>query len=173
MTSPAKLLFAALAVALAGCASTQPPLEKSASPDILPLSIDESFQIRKILTSVFDPEIIETPTTNRAIQLERMRRTWGAVDAIEVAQRYGSYFTVFWRNKETADVTVRLEYRQAGLANTVLSMERTYPATRGSHRTTFEVVGDDFLEFGRVTAWRLLLVVDGRIVNFKQSFMWR
>lgn len=173
MTSPAKLLCAALAVALAGCASTQPPLEKSASPDILQLSIDDSFQIRKILTSVFDPAIIEPPTTNRAIQMERLRRTWGAVNSIEVAERYGSYFTVFWRNKETSDVTVRLEYRQAGLANTVLSMERTYPATSGSHRTTFEVVGDDFLEFGRVTAWRILLIADGRIVNFKQSFMWR
>jgi hypothetical protein len=54
-----------------------------------------------------------------------------------------------------------------------MAQERFYPAARGSRRSTFQVVGDDFLENGRVSAWRILLVVDGRIVAFRQSYMWR
>ena len=32
---------------------------------------------------------------------------------------------------------------------------------------------DEFLENGRVTAWRALLIVEGRIVALSQSYMWR
>jgi hypothetical protein len=54
-----------------------------------------------------------------------------------------------------------------------MAKERFYPDTVGSHRSTFEVVGDEFFENGRVTSWRALLIVDGRIVALSQSYMWR
>ena len=88
-------------------------------------------------------------------------------------ERYGNYFTFFWRTQKTTDVTVRLEYRQAALGNYVMAQERHYPEARGSHHTEFRVTGDDYLEMGRVTSWRALLIVDGRIVALTQSFIWK
>ncbi len=52
---------------------------------------------------------------------------WGAVGWTERDVRFGNYYTLFWRTSEQADVTVRLEYRQAALGNYVMAMERYYP----------------------------------------------
>ena len=88
-------------------------------------------------------------------------------------ERYGNYYTFFWRTSERADVTVRLEYRQSALGNYVMAMERYYPQAKGSYTSEFNTAGDEYLESGRVTSWRVLLIVDGRIVALRQSFMWR
>jgi hypothetical protein len=135
--------------------------------------LDDDYEFRKILTSLFDPTVLDAQTESEPVTFERMRRSWGAVDSLEVSKRHGNYFTIFWRTSKESDVTLRLEYRQAGLGNYVMAQERFYPAARGSRRSTFQVVGDDFLENGRVSAWRILLVVDGRIVALRQSYMWR
>ena len=177
MIRPFVLLCAALAVTLAGCATHEGSATRLDKANILPLELDDDYQFRKILTSVFDPSLVEAKVasgkTGGVIDFERQRRTWGAVDSLEVSKRHGSYFTFFWRNSKESDVTLRLEYRQAGLGNYVMAQERFYPAARGSHRSTFQIVGDDFLENGLVSAWRALLIVDGRIVALRQSAMWR
>ena len=177
MNRPFVLLCAAIAVALAGCASPEGPATRLDKANILPLELDDDYQFRKIMTSVFDPNLEEQKTAGGrnggVIDFERARRTWGAVDRLEVSKRHGSYFTFFWRTSRDSDVTLRLEYRQAGLGNYVMSQERYYPAARGSHRSTFQVTGDEFLENGLVSAWRALLIVDGRIVALRQSSMWR
>jgi hypothetical protein len=54
-----------------------------------------------------------------------------------------------------------------------MALERHYSQARGNFKSTFEILGDDFLENGRVSAWRLLMIVDGRIVALSQSYMWR
>jgi hypothetical protein len=54
-----------------------------------------------------------------------------------------------------------------------MAQERYFRAARGSHRSTFQVTGDEFLENGLVSAWRALLIVDGRVVALRQSSMWR
>jgi len=165
------LLCAALAIA--GCAAPEGPAVKLEKANVLPLALDDSFQFRKIQQSNVDNTKIQQPTMSEAAIFERQRASWGAVDGIEAAARNGNYYNFFWRSKDPADVTVRLEYRQAGLANHVLAQERYYPQTRGSRKSEFQVTGDDYLENGRVTAWRVLLIVDGRIVGMRQSFVWR
>jgi hypothetical protein len=177
MIRPFVLLCAALAVALAGCVTTEGPATRLDKANILPLELDDAYQFRKILTSVFDPALDEQQLSGArssgVIEFERQRRTWGAVDSLEVSKRHGSYFTFFWRTSKDSDVTLRLEYRQAGLGNYVMAQERFFPAARGSHRSTFQVTGDEFLENGLVSAWRAVLIVDGRIVALRQSAMWR
>jgi hypothetical protein len=158
---------------LAGCSVPEGPVSRLPKPNILPLALDETYQFRKIQLASFDPEYVEPEAKNDMILFERARRTFGAVDSTEMAQRYGNYYTIFWRNSTRSDVTLRLEYRQAGLGNYVMAKERFYPDSVGSHRSTFEVTGDEFLENGRVTAWRALLIVEGRIVALSQSYMWR
>ena len=167
------VLATALVVVLTGCSTTDVPATRLEKANVLPLAIDDSFEFRKILTTVYDPYRPESLTKVDFINFERYRRNWGAIDSWEVSKRYGNYFTFYWRNSIVSDVTIRLEYRQAELGNHVMAQERFYPSTRGSHRSTFEVIGDDFLEAGLVTAWRVLLIVDGRIVALRQSYMWK
>jgi hypothetical protein len=172
------VLLCAAVAALAGCATPEGPATRLDKANVLPLALDDAYHFRKILTSGFDPTLTEPKVgsgrnTGGVIEFERLRRTWGAVESFEVAQRHGSYFTFFWRTSKESDVTLRLEYRQAGLGNYVMAQERYFPAARGSFRSTFQVTGDDFLENGRVSAWRVLLIVDGRVVALSQSYMWR
>jgi hypothetical protein len=173
MTRLTLLSSLVLLTLLAGCSVPEGPATRLPKANVLPLAIDDAYQFRKILTSSFDPEYVEIQTKNDMINFERARRSFGAIDSTEMAQRYGNYYTIFWRNSTRSDVTLRLEYRQAGLGNFVMAKERSYPDTVGSHRSTFEVTGDEFLENGRVTAWRALLIVEGRIVALSQSYMWR
>jgi hypothetical protein len=167
------VLATALVAALAGCSTLEEPAARLESANVLPLAIDDSYQFRKILLSAYDPNLPEARSKIDFINFERYRRAWGAIDSLDLSERYGNYFTFHWRNAIESDVTIRLEYRQAELGNHVMALERFYPSTKGSHRSTFQVTGDDFLEAGLVTAWRVLLIVDGRIVAFKQSYMWK
>src|SRR5437588_8580439 len=43
----------------------------------------------------------------------------------------------------------------------VQAQEISYSNARGSHKTAFKVVGDDYFDDGRVTAWRCLLIENG------------
>jgi hypothetical protein len=106
------------------------------------------------------------------ITFERQYRLFGAVTAVDQRQRFGNYFDFFWRAKRPSDVTVRLEYRQEKLHEHVQAQEISYRNARGTHKTEFKVIGDDYFDDGRVIAWRCLLIENGRIVAENRSFMW-
>ena len=106
------------------------------------------------------------------IVFERQYRLFGAVTGLDQHQRFGDYFDFFWRVKRTADVTVRLEYRQEKLHEHVQAQEITYGNVRGTHKTEFKVIGDDYFDDGQVIAWRCLLIANGRIVAENRSFLW-
>jgi hypothetical protein len=106
------------------------------------------------------------------ITFERQYRLYGAVTALDQHQRFGDYFDFFWRAKRPSDVTVRLEYRQQKLHEHVQAQEITYRNVRGTHKTEFKVIGDDYFDDGRVIAWRCLLIAGGRIVAENRSFLW-
>lgn len=150
----------------------QPTPTKLEKANVLPLALDDAFQFRKQKLTFYSQEALP-PNQSEPVNFERRRLEWGAVDNIELQQRYGNYFAFFWRAAKDADVTVRLEYRQGGLGNYVMAQELYYPAARGSHKSEFKVTGDDYLEFGRVTSWRALLISEGRIVGLTQSFIWK
>jgi hypothetical protein len=106
------------------------------------------------------------------ITFERAYRLFGAVTLLDARQRCGDYFDFFWRAKRSADITVRLEYRQEKLHEHVQAQEISYRNLRGTHKTEFKVIGDDYFDDGRVIAWRCLLVENGRIVAENHSYMW-
>ena len=106
------------------------------------------------------------------IVFERQYRLYGAVTGLDQRQRFGNYFDFFWRSKRSSDVTVRLEYRQEKLHEHTQAQEITYQNVRGTHRTEFKVIGDDYFDDGRVIAWRCLLIANGRIVAENRSFLW-
>ena len=98
------------------------------------------------------------------ITFERQYRLFGAVTALDQRQRFGNYLDFYWRAKRPSDVTVRLEYRQEKLHEHVQAQEISYRNVRGTHKTEFKVIGDDYFDDGRVIAWRCLLIENGRIV---------
>ena len=166
------LAFALFSLAFSSCSTPPGPATKLEKAGVLPLELNDNYQFRKVKLSYFSDDPVPV-TTSEPILFERQRMTFGAVDGYQIRQRYGNYYTFFWRTSQRADVTVRLEYRQAALGNYVMAMERYYPEAKGSYRSDFDTAGDAYLEFGRVTSWRVLLIVGGRIVALRQSFMWR
>ena len=107
-----------------------------------------------------------------SLGFERTYRLYGAISAADRNQRYGNYFDFFWRVKRPANVTVRLEYRQEKLRAFVQAREISYTDAKGNFKTEFTIIGDDYLADGRVTAWRCLLIENGRIVAENRSYLW-
>jgi len=161
-----------LALAVAGCSTPEGPSNRLEKANVLPLALDDSYQFRKIQQSSWDNTKVQPATVSEAANFERVRAYWGAIDSREQTELNGNYYNFFWRAKNPSDVTIRFEYRQAGLSNYVMAKERYYPGVRGSRKSSFEVNGDEYLENGRVTSWRALLIVDGKIVALRQSYMW-
>ncbi len=171
----------------------EPKVVEKVTP--LPVALDKDFEFRK--TKLFFLSALALTASQRAHQttnkigaksnspnqatatvqdapivFERQYRLFGAVTGLDQRQRFGNYFDFFWRAKRPADVTVRLEYRQEKLHQHVQAQEITYKNVRGTHKTEFKVIGDDYLDDGQVIAWRCLLITNGRIVAENRSFLW-
>ncbi|MES2569083.1 MAG: hypothetical protein V4710_03395 [Verrucomicrobiota bacterium] len=158
-----------LALAATGfCAEPARLLEKA---NVLPLALDDAFEFRKTKTFLNDPVLFK-PTVDPMITFERQRLNFGAVTQFDRRERYGHYFTFFWRSKRKTDLTMRLEYRQENLGTYVQAQDKTYPGAKGSFKSDFKVVGDDYNKDGKITAWRAVLIENGRIVALNQSFLW-
>ncbi|MDD5350085.1 MAG: hypothetical protein PHQ12_07725 [Chthoniobacteraceae bacterium] len=164
------LLFAVLA---GGCAvstpQSQPRLLHRA--DVVPLAIDPAFSFRKTSLFVHDRKE-EKQTTNAMVSFERERLGYGAIMGNEITASEGHYFHFWWRAQRPAHLTVRLEYRQENLGAYVQAQEVDVPAAKGTVETSFKVVGDAYHQDGRVTAWRALLIENGKVVALTQSFLW-
>lgn len=137
----------------------------------LPLALDDRIEFRKAKTFLHDP-VIQQPTINPSIEFEKRRVEFGAVSSLERRQRYGHYLTFYWRSKREATLTMRFEYRQEKLGTHVQARELNYTKAKGSHESEFQVIGDDYEDDGRITAWRAILIENGRIVALHQSFNW-
>jgi len=118
------------------------------------------------------PSSKSTTVQDASITFERRYRLFGAVTKLDRRERFGNYFDFFWRAQRPAAVTVRLEYRQEKLHAHVQAQEISYPNARGTRKTEFKVVGDDYFDDGRVIAWRCLLIENGKIVAENRSYSW-
>jgi hypothetical protein len=188
---PAAVVLITIASGLAR-AVEEPKLLQKVTP--LPVALSKDFEFRKTKL-FFLSERAPTQATSRQststlsgkstapsqktatlqdapITFERQYRLFGAVTGLDQRQRFGDYFDFFWRAKRPADVTVRLEYRQEKLHEHVQAQEISYRNVRGTRKTEFKVIGDDYLDDGRVIAWRCLLIENGRVVAENHSYMW-
>ena len=168
------LIFLSLAPAIA--ATSVPtvvinPQSRVLKPNVLPLALDERYQFRKTQEFVNDPKYAK-PTQDAMVSFERERYYFGAITSLDHQEVRGNYYSFNWRTKMRGPVTVRFEYRQANLGAYVQAKEVAYNDAHGSIDTRFQVIGDDYMLDGRVTAWRALLISDGKIVGLTQSFLW-
>jgi hypothetical protein len=192
MSFVAALILLALGVSGKAASREEPRIVEKMTP--LPVALDKDFEFRK--TKLFllgektptglgarqttsslgaksnSPSQKTATLQDAPITFERQYRMFGAVTGLDQRQRFGNYFDFFWRAKRPSDVTVRLEYRQEKLHEHVQAQEITYRNVRGTHKTEFKVIGDDYFDDGRVIAWRCLLIANGQIVAENRSFMW-
>jgi hypothetical protein len=144
--------------------------------NVLPLAINDNFEFRKFEIFRNAPPVPgATPilTKDLMIDFERKHRLWGALDGWDTSSKTGQYFTFFWRAKKRADLTIRLEYRQANLKNYVQARELNYPNAKGSRMSEFAIVGNDYETDGPITSWRAILIEDRKIVALLQSRTWQ
>jgi hypothetical protein len=168
-------LFAALlaAAALSACSARKEPLRQIpiAHANVVPLALSDDFKFTKV-TKFFNDPRFQPATVDEMIIFERQRANFGAITAVDYAERRGYYFNVWWKAKREADITVRIEYRQEKLGSHVEAKEVHVPRAKGSHETKFTIIGDEYKENGKITSWRLLLIENGRAVGLHQSFLW-
>lgn len=172
MTRPLLQLLALAFFSAAGLCAERPKPLILPKANVLPLALDDDFAFRKTKILFNDPRI-QKQTTTPMIAFERQRVNFGAVTQYDRQQRYGQYYTFFWRASRPADVTVRFEYRQERLGAYVQAQERFYSKAKGTYQSDFSVIGDDYNEEGRVTSWRAVVIENGKIVALNQSFLWR
>jgi hypothetical protein len=146
------------------------------SANVLPLAINDDFEFRKFeifRNALALPGSTPIPTKDLMVDFERKHRLWGALDGADVSARTGQYFTFFWRAKRRANLTIRLEYRQANLKNYVQAREIIYADVTGSHTSEFAILGNDYETDGPITSWRAILIEDRKIVALLQSRTWQ
>ena len=167
--------FAALlaAATLSACTAPKEPLRQIpiAHANVVPLALSDDFHFGKVTKFLNDPRF-QKPTEDQMLLFERQRVNYGAITGVDYIERRGCYFHVWWSAKRQADITVRLEYRQENLGSHVQAKEVRHAAAKGSQETKFTIIGDEYAENGKITAWRLLLIENGRAVGLYQSFLW-
>jgi hypothetical protein len=143
------------------------------STGTLPLALDDAFEVEKVFSVLVDP-LVNGPVDTPWMQIEQSRRYYGAINSFERRQREGHAYTVHWRARTPvpAELTVRFEYRQQRLGSHVQAQEVQFSKVSGRQRTEFTVQGDDYHQDGAVTAWRVLLIEQARVVGLQQSFLW-
>jgi len=166
------VLLGVMAVAIIAKADNPLPLENA---DVLPERISDDFEFRKfkIFSNALTATATPIPTKDLMIDFERKRRFWGAVDEKDRKAKTGQYFTFSWRAKRRANLTLRLEYRQASLKNYVQARELNYPNAKGSYTSEIAILGEDYETDGPITSWRAILIENRKIVGLLQSRAWR
>lgn len=161
------------AAAFSACTTPKEPLRQIpiGHANVVPLALSDDFEIRKVTKFLNDPLYLK-PTEDQMLLFERSRVNYGAITGVDYVERLGYYFNVWWSAKRQADITVRLEYRQEKLGPHVQAKEVRFANAKGSHETKFTLIGDDYRESGKITAWRVLLIENGRAVGLHQSFLW-
>lgn len=94
------------------------------------------------------------------------------------ARRAGLRFDVQWkaRDARAASLKLRLELRGAGPGEALQERVLEQAVKRKglfSNWTSLALTGDDFKQFGELTAWRATLWDGDRLLGKQQSFLWR
>ena len=112
-------------------------------------------------------------TQNPAILFERDYHLFGAVTAEEIRNRFGHYYTIFWRlDDRSSPVTLRFEYRMANTGLKDFVQEQVVDDIRRSNISRFEVNGPEYQNNGRVTMWKVSILRGKEELVSQQSYLW-
>ena len=108
-----------------------------------------------------------------AILFEQQHHLHGAVTKAEIMDRFGHYYTVFWKaDDRTGPVTVRFEYQQAQSGLTKRVQEQIVEDIRRNNVSKFQVTGPEYMKSGRVIAWRVSVLRGKEELVSQQSALW-
>lgn len=108
------------------------------------------------------------------IQGEKQRLLYGAIGVREQSQRLGQYYTILWNDASgSGPVEVLFEYQQGGSGSKIKRITRAFPAGTTSGKAEFSNIGDNYSKAGRILAWKVSLLRDGRPIDSKRSYLWQ
>jgi hypothetical protein len=85
-------------------------------------------------------------------------------------------FDVLWKTTPAADEQIKIDLELRGLStnNTpkLQTLETNVVAGKYRRWTAVPLAGQDYRDFGAVTAWRVTLWDGGRLLGQQQSFLW-
>ena len=136
-------------VLLSSCVTTSPPAVELPEAKVLPLALDNDFSFRKTIRTLNQRKFTDVPLPrgNETLVFQRDWMNYGALSADEFKQREGSYYDIFWRAERPADITVRFEYRQAKLGNSVQAKETFVSQAKGTVKSSFSVNATGWLHW--------------------------
>lgn len=112
-------------------------------------------------------------TQVQAVNFEREHYLYGAVTAEQIMNRFGHYYTIFWKlTDRTGPVKVRLDYRLAASGLKIYTKEVVVENVRRANITEFAVNGAEYQKHGRVTMWKASILRGKEELVSQKSFLW-
>lgn len=149
----------ALGLALFSCKSTNPP---GPGGQIVKVKYYHLLNDEKVV-----------PGTNDAVGFERDHYLYGAISNKDRKLRDGNYYVVMWKATDRSQpVKVRLEYRQQNTGTKIKTKEKEVATIKWRNDTEFEVNGEEYLNDGAVTSWRVTLVRGKVVLAEAKSYLW-
>lgn len=105
------------------------------------------------------------------VRNEKLRRLYGAVSLQERKERLGQYYTVLWNADAGAEKEIVFRYQQGG--SRIKEMHRKIPSGTSEGKVGFNIIGDNYFKNGRILAWKMDLVVGGKTIATKKSYLWQ
>ena len=93
----------------------------------------------------------------------------GKISESEREKCLGSYYTVI-REDVTKPAVVKFHYQQVATRSKILTKVKNLKV--GERLCEFSIMGDDYLQNGRVLTWKAELIEEGKVKASRQSFMW-
>ncbi len=112
------------------------------------------------------------PSGEPMVDHEKRRRLYGAVSMEERRARLGQYYTVIWQAEAGGKKELLFEYYQSGSGSQLKRQRSELPMDRASGKGEFSVIGDNYFSNGRVLAWKISLIENGRTIASEQSYLW-
>ena len=109
------------------------------------------------------------------VRMEKESRLRGAISMEERRQRLGQYYTLIWSDAKgvgSGPVELVFEYRQGGTASQIKRFTKQFPASAASGTADFSVGGDNYVDNGKVLAWRATVLRDGKEIAVRRSYLW-
>lgn len=117
---------------------------------------------------------VREPAVTPMIRFEKERLLRGAINAENRKEKYGNYYTVYWKTDQPrVSTTIRLAYRQARTGPQILTKEVVVPSPKKKNTTRLEIVGEDYEKNGAVTQWKASVVQNGAVITEYKSFLWK
>ncbi len=109
---------------------------------------------------------------------DQQKRLYGAVTIADREARLGQYYEMTWCLdgqviEPNEPVTVIFRYRQAATGSKLKLLSKRYSAGTPRGKIEFNIIGEDYIKGGRVLSWKTELIYGGRVIDSKQSYLWR